>query len=157
MCPVCPEDEALLYSLYGASRQEELDAWGWRPQEREAFLGMQYRLQQQSYRSQYPESDHWIIVHEEQRVGQVRIDRSGDDLRLVDLSLLPAWRGRGIGTQLLRELQMEAGAAGRSILLSVVEGSPAGRLYERLGFETVGQPSVYRQMRWKPYMGHVVK
>ncbi|MCG7216136.1 GNAT family N-acetyltransferase [Paenibacillus mucilaginosus] len=150
MEPVRPEDEALLYSLYAGSRQEELDTWGWEPQARDLFLSMQYRLQQQSYRSQYPESDHRIIVHEEQRVGHVRIDRSGDDLRLVDLSLLPAWRGRGIGTQLLRELQMEAGAAGRCIRLSVLEGSPAARLYERLGFETVGQPSVYHQMRWKP-------
>ncbi|MCZ8523996.1 MULTISPECIES: GNAT family N-acetyltransferase [Paenibacillus] len=150
MSPVCPEDEPLLYSLYAASRQEELDALGWGPQERVAFLSMQYRLQQQAYRAQYPAAVHLIIAHEEQRMGQMRIDRSDRELRLVDLSLLPQWRGQGMGTGILRELQSEARAEDRSIRLSVLEGNPARRLYEGLGFETDGEPSVYRQMLWKP-------
>ena len=49
--------------------------------------------------------------------------------------LHPALQGLGVGKALIEGLIDEARAAGASIHLKVLSGSPARRLYERLGFE----------------------
>jgi L-amino acid N-acyltransferase YncA len=50
------------------------------------------------------------------------------------------WRGRGIGTRLLREIEARARALGyHKIVLSAFPFNQAGmRLYEKFGFRTVG-------------------
>lgn len=56
------------------------------------------------------------------------------------ISLLPEWRGRGIGTALMqRMLSHLEGAGYEKASLSVQKQNPAARLYRRLGFETVGE------------------
>ena len=50
----------------------------------------------------------------------------------------PAWQGRGIGHCLIRESLTRLDALGESELhLAVTRGSPAQRLYERIGFAVV--------------------
>jgi len=56
------------------------------------------------------------------------------------ISMLPGWRGQGIGTQmmtLLFELLRERGYSRTS--LSVQKGNPAIRFYQRLGYEITGE------------------
>jgi ribosomal protein S18 acetylase RimI-like enzyme len=56
------------------------------------------------------------------------------------ISLLPAYRNRGIGTRLLRSLLGRMAAAGYAkTSLSVDRDNPASRLYSRLGFETIAE------------------
>lgn len=50
-----------------------------------------------------------------------------------------AWRGRGVGTQLLRAAEDAAREAGRTLLtLDTFTGGDAERFYERLGWTRVG-------------------
>lgn len=56
----------------------------------------------------------------------------------VSMALLPDYRGQGIGTALLTALIEQAGGRYRALSLSVDPQNPAMRLYERLGFRTVG-------------------
>jgi phosphinothricin acetyltransferase len=51
----------------------------------------------------------------------------------------PAWRGRGVGSQLISELISRARTAGKHVMLGAVdaENSPSLRFHERLGFEPV--------------------
>ena len=60
-----------------------------------------------------------------------------DEIRIVDIALLPEFCNRGIGTTLLRGLQSEAAAAGKPLRIHVERFNPAMRLYERLGFRPV--------------------
>ena len=46
--------------------------------------------------------------------------------------------GRGIGAHVVRRLQRQARASGVRLVLEVLEGNPALRLYERLGFVRSG-------------------
>jgi GNAT superfamily N-acetyltransferase len=56
------------------------------------------------------------------------------------IGVRPDARGRGVGTALLEALIAHARQAGVGALsLSVEEGNPATRLYERLGFVRVGR------------------
>ncbi len=56
------------------------------------------------------------------------------------VSLLPEYRGRGIGTRLMRGLFGLLATAGYAkTSLSVDRDNPASRLYTRLGFTTIGE------------------
>ena len=50
------------------------------------------------------------------------------------IGVVPAHRGRGVGTELLRRLVETARPLFPAVTLTVREGSPAIRLYERFGF-----------------------
>lgn len=53
----------------------------------------------------------------------------------LSIAVLPAWRGKGLGSQLLDALIARGRAQGtRGLSLSVSRGNPARRLYERHGF-----------------------
>lgn len=54
----------------------------------------------------------------------------------LTIALLPDYRGRGIGTQLLTYLLNKAVSHYRAVSLSVAADNPARRLYERHGFVT---------------------
>jgi ribosomal protein S18 acetylase RimI-like enzyme len=77
------------------------------------------------------------------------VDRWDKEIRIMDIALLPEHRGVGIGTGLLRELQEEARAAGKSLSIHVEKFNPALRLYERLGFQPQEDKGVYLLMVWR--------
>ena len=58
----------------------------------------------------------------------------------MDLALLPPFRGRGIGTGLLRGIFSEGDRACKRVSIHVEAFNPALRLYERLGFQRVATP-----------------
>ena len=59
---------------------------------------MQFSAQQTGYASRFPESEHTIILNDGTPVGRVWIARTSNDIRIVDISLLPQYRRHGIGT-----------------------------------------------------------
>ena len=83
-------------------------------------------------------------------VGRLYVDRAPGELRIIDISLVPELRGRGIGGALIAALQREAADVGAVVRLHVELHNRAARLYERLGFVPVGEPGVYRRMEWRP-------
>jgi ribosomal protein S18 acetylase RimI-like enzyme len=141
-------DEAFLHQLYASTRAEEIAAWGWDAAQQEAFLSLQFRAQQAHY-DEYPNVDHRIILSDGHRVGRLLVSRLEDEIRLVDMALLPEARGRGIGAALLRNLLAEAALAGKPVRLHVEKSNPAGRLYQRLGFVTIGDQGTHYFMEWQ--------
>lgn len=143
---VAPSDEAFLFEVYASTRKEELDAWGWDDTQRKAFLEMQFRAQHMSYRAQFPNADHQIILKGDRPIGRIMVTRTDNEFRLVDIALLSESRGSGIGTQLVKAIIDEASQAGKPLRLQVLRTNPAARLYERLGFTVVGDDGLYVQM-----------
>ena len=68
----------------------------------------------------------------------------------MDIAILPEFRGAGAGTRLLKALQEEAAAGGKSLSIHVEGFNPAMRLYERLGFRAVEDRDPYVFMEWRP-------
>jgi ribosomal protein S18 acetylase RimI-like enzyme len=147
--PEVPEDEPFLLDLYAATRKEELDAVGWPPEVRQAFLKMQFNAQKQGYHATFPNAQFAIILSGGMGVGRIVINRGPDDFLLVDIALLPPNRGRGIGTTLLQELLREAANEKKPVRLSVFTGERASRLYQRLGFRKTGHAAGRDQMEWR--------
>jgi ribosomal protein S18 acetylase RimI-like enzyme len=70
-----------------------------------------------------------------------------DETPELGIALLPEYRGKGIGTALLKHMLESARASYPAISLSVSPNNPALRLYERLGFKTVDVRDNYPVMR----------
>ena len=80
-----------------------------------------------------------IILMGEQPIGLLKVVRQSLDWELVQLQIVPAFQGRGLGTLIVQELIAEAQRAGATLRLSVLKTNPARRLYERLGFVVVAE------------------
>ena len=146
-----PEDEAFLCALYLSTRREEMSAWGWNDAQQEMFARMQFNARQQSYAMQYPEAVYKIIIFNGERAGSLIVERRDDEIRLVDIALLPEHRNRGIGNSIVRELFTEADATAKIVRLHVQrENVAARRLYERLGFSITNENDTHLRMERPP-------
>jgi len=148
--PATSADEPFLLSLFAYTRAEELAFIDLDENQKKAFIAMQFRAQSQQYVMSYPHAEHSIILWNEAPIGRLLIDRGDREFTLVDIALLPANRGAGIGSHLLRDLLLAAAAAGKPVKLNVWQSNPARRLYERMGFSPANDAGVYCEMRWIP-------
>lgn len=150
MRPIQPEDGEFLYQVYASSREEELAQTDWSDLQKEQFLRWQFQLQHTHYQQYYPNASFDLLLMGETRIGRQYIDRTPDEIRLMEISLLPAYRGQGIGTRLLQALLTEGRQTRRVIGLHVEQFNPAYRLYKRAGFTEVEQQGIYMYMIWTP-------
>lgn len=148
LTPLHPEDEAFAYAVYASTRREEVAAWGWDEAQQNAFLRMQFQMQRRAYALQFPAAEHSLIVQDGQPVGRLIVLHDDQAIGLTDIALLPAFRGRGLGSAIIRGLQAEAAAAGKPLQLQVMKTNPARRLYERLGFTVCGETATHYAMQW---------
>ncbi len=146
--PEQPQDERFLFELYASTRQEELDAWGWPPEMRSAFLAMQFKASQGHHQA-FPGAEFQVVQLDGVNAGRLIVHRTREELRLVDIALLPRYRNGGIGAALLQRIFGEAAATGKPLRLHVLKGSRAGRFYQRLGFVKTGETELYVEMEWR--------
>jgi ribosomal protein S18 acetylase RimI-like enzyme len=144
--PAGPDDAEFLYRVYANTRYEELAVTGWSPEQVEAFLRMQFRAQDTHYRTHYAAAAFDVITVGGADAGRLYVDRGAGELRVIDIALLPEFRGAGVGTELFRRLFAE----GLRVSIHVESFNPARRLYDRLGFVKVGGTGVYDLMEWSP-------
>jgi ribosomal protein S18 acetylase RimI-like enzyme len=148
--PTSTGDREILFAIYGSTRQDELALVPWSEQQKLAFLEMQFAAQTRFYAEQFPQAAHSLVLRAGQPVGRLIIDRRPDEIRLIDIALLPGHRGAGIGTALLQAVFADARAAGKPVRIHVERFNPAQRLYLRLGFRVIGDEGVYFLMEWQP-------
>jgi ribosomal protein S18 acetylase RimI-like enzyme len=149
--PVVPEDREFLLRVYAATREEELSVVPWDADRKAAFLEMQFTAQDTDYRANYPGSDYHVVLWEGGAAGRIWVSRSEEEIRLLDIALLPEFRNRGIGSHLVGRLIEEARAAGKPLRHMVLrENQDAIRFYGRLGFNIVDQVPFYFLMERLP-------
>ncbi|WP_158301937.1 GNAT family N-acetyltransferase [Paenibacillus mesophilus] len=144
-----PEHEEFLYGLYAETRSDEPTFYGWREEDKDAFLRMQYKLRTRSYRLQYPLAEQRIILYEGNWAGALLTSESEDAISLIDVALLPPYRNRGIGTDIIKQVQETATARHKAVKLHVLTDNRARRLYERLGFIAKEEHFPYMSMTWR--------
>ena len=144
-----PGDESLLFELYASAREEELALTGWDIATRTAFLNMQFAAMRRGYRDMFPQGQFSILLADGVPVGRMVLDRSTEELHLVDIVLLPAHRNRGIGTAVMKALIEEAEQSRKPISLQVLKNSRAVGFYRRLGFSKNADSGLYDNMEWR--------
>ncbi|WP_330115142.1 GNAT family N-acetyltransferase [Pseudomonas sp. JS3066] len=145
--PIANADMAFLRELYSTTRADEMASTGWSQPAIDAFLAQQFDAQHRYYQEHYHDAQFSLICHRSQAIGRLYVFRGPNTLNLIDIALLPDWRGQGIGTRYLQALTKEADETGKAIRLFVEPGNPATRLYSRFGFVVTGNNRVYLQMQ----------
>ena len=146
--PVGADDTEFLFTLFASTRAEELATTGWNAAQQERFLRQQFAAQRQAYEGNYPGAEFHVIVVAGRPAGRLYLHRRAQEIRVMDLALLPEFRRRGIGTALLTDVLAEGERTGRPVTIHVEVFNPAQRLYHRLGFRPVASNGVYQLMEW---------
>ena len=145
--PRADEDLSFLCELYASTRIHEMSQTGWPQAAIDAFLAQQFQAQHSYYQEHYQGADFSMICQSGVPIGRLYVYRGPTTLNLIDIALLPQWRGQGIGSHYLAELIREADDLHKAIRLFVEPSNPAVRLYKRMGFVVTDNNQVYLQMR----------
>ena len=143
-------DGEFLLRVYAATRAAEMALAGWDDAACQAFVRMQFDMQQRSYRMQFPAARCQVIECDGTAAGRLWLDRAARNIRILDIALLPQYRGQGVGGFCLGSVLAEAQPGGGSVRLSVDADNPARRLYERLGFVRTDGDPLRLAMQWSP-------
>lgn len=148
--PISDEDLDFLRHLYGTTRADELAMVDWSEAEKTEFVRFQFHAQHTFYMEQFPDASFDLVLEEGEPVGRLYVDRRVDEIRLIDIALLPEKHRFGIGGGLMRRVLDEGQEAGLPVQIHVERNNPALALYRRLGFEVVEDQEVYYLMKWSP-------
>ncbi len=133
-------DSDLTYQIKKSALKEYVEkVWGWT----ESF-------QQEYYAENFSPAHMMIIEVEQEAVGWMRTEIQEDAIYLSDLYLLPSYQNKGIGTQLIRQLQNESRAKGKPLRLEVLRVNlRAQAFYQRNGFQKTGKKPEKWIMEWQ--------
>ena len=138
--PAMENDYDFLWWLHGATMRDYVEAiWGW-----------DEALQVQYFQVRFNPARMQIIECAGEAVGYISVERREASIFLGAIEIAPEYQGQGIGTGLIRDLQGEAERQGVPLKLQVLQGNPARRLYERLGFAPTGETETHIMMSWLP-------
>jgi ribosomal protein S18 acetylase RimI-like enzyme len=148
--PERPQDEPFLLELYSSTRADEMQQVPWQESQKEAFLRMQFQLQTVHYRKYYPDASFQIILSEDCPIGRLYVDAGQEGILIIDVALLPQYRGKGIGGHIMEDLLRKAVAESKPVRIHVERENRALRLYRRMGFQVIEDKGIYLYMEWRP-------
>ena len=151
---VTSEDEAFLLEVYASTRAAEMAMVPWTAEQKSAFLKFQFDAQASYYREQFPETQFQVIMNDGERVGRLYIVREADQIRILDITIVPDRRGRGIGSRLIVELLEEALAANKPLHIWVEKDNPSQNLFSRLGFLVVQEDGYNQLLEFRALAGN---
>lgn len=117
----------------------------------EELIEMQFRAQREGYSQQFPNAMYFIIELQREAVGRVAVDFGHNEVRVIDLALLPAARNRGHGGQVIRALQLAAAQTRAPLTLVAALNNPrALRFYATLDFTVAQTTDSHALLIWYP-------
>jgi ribosomal protein S18 acetylase RimI-like enzyme len=149
--PISDSDDQFLLGVYASTREDELSQAEWAEGQREMFLRWQFDMQRREYDARFPDAAYNVIMVDQQRAGRIWVGSDDEQMRLLDIALLPQFQNRGVGTALLQRLMNQAANRGKVLRHMVfVLNNNAERFYERLGFNRIEDLGAYKHMEWRP-------
>ena len=153
--PIADDDMQFLLNLYATTRMDELAQVDWTNEQKAGFIVQQFTAQHEHWQANYTDTTWDLILRDGIPIGRLYVSRWPDEIRIIDIALMPEYRNAGIGTHFFRELFEEADNSGRKVSIHVEMFNPARRLYERLGFVQAEDRGVYLLME-RPVNGSAV-
>ena len=149
LVPIEPKHTPFLRELYFTTRYD-IDRAPISDDQRHQLKQMQFDAQHRYYQQHYASASFDLICRDNKPIGRIYVDVRQEEVRLIDISLLPEYRNQGIGRQLLIDCQHTAQKAGLPLRLRVEPDNPALRLYRRLGFQVIADEQTNLHMEWTP-------
>jgi ribosomal protein S18 acetylase RimI-like enzyme len=149
--PIEVADLSLLSAIYASTRADEMALVpGWTDEQKTAFLAQQFQAQHTYYQANFQQAAFQIILFENQSAGRLYLNQTEKAFHIIDISLLPEYRRRGIGELILRSIFDDATAVNKVVSIHVERNNPALRLYQRLGFTMLDDSHpIYLLMEWR--------
>lgn len=133
-----PEDEEFIHQLYCTRRQKEMAMAQFTPEQAIAFLLQQSQAMHTHYQAHFSPEEHYVIELDGEPAGRIWTETRAEELRLLDVALLPKCRRLGIGKKLLADLTTRARELKLPVTLCVSSiNEDAQRFYRSLGFQLV--------------------
>lgn len=106
----------------------------------ESLLNLQLRAQQAEYLRVFPAAQSVLVLAGSTLAGRFWVDRGEREFRVLDISLLPEYRRRGIGSWLYQEFLAEAQSLGQPVRCSVSRFNPVSQQFHaHLGFQVIAE------------------
>ncbi len=150
MRPAEPADQRFMEQLYSSTRGADQRMDGCDARTEALLVALQFRARQAQLRTQYPHGDIAVIFERDRPIGSLYVNYGHEDIRILDISLLPEYRNRGIGLGLLRSLQAQAVRMRVPVRIDLLVSSQAYRLFHRCGFTPRGANGVHNSLEWWP-------
>jgi len=152
--PMTDADLPFTALLYASTRNEELAVTGWPPEAIQAFLAQQHAAQHAHYQRHFSDMEALIVEQGDAPVGRLYLYEGPQDVRIVDIALLPEARRHGFGAAMLADVLAHAGQRNKRVSIHVEITNPARTLYARLGFEIVeSDGGAYDLWEWRAAPG----
>ena len=144
------DDQPFLYRLF-ASTRSDIAMLDISAEEKDRLLRMQFNAQSDHYRQQFGEADFLIVTQEGDPIGRITVHHQHDEIRVVDIALLPNYRSSGIGTRLMLDVIKDGRLAEKAVRLHVEKTNRAVLFYERLGFVPIAETDFHWFMELAPH------
>jgi ribosomal protein S18 acetylase RimI-like enzyme len=148
--PCTASDDAFLYALFSTTWESEVAAL---PNQNLAqhVLRIQHIAQERRFASRYPGHDRFVVLVDDRPAGRLYVHQSGLSMHVVDLTLMPEFRSRGLGSSVVRDLFEVAAQERQSVTLRVGRRNrQATDLCSRLGFSLVMVDDLDNHFEWTP-------
>ncbi|WP_342087359.1 GNAT family N-acetyltransferase [Dyadobacter sp. OTU695] len=151
--PITSKDMPFLREVYASTREAEMERVPfWTDLMKKEFLNSQFKAQHEYYQKNYTGAEFWVIEFKHKGVGRLYLhdDFQGKGMRIIDISILPNYRNRGLGQDIFKDLMNRAADFERPLTIHVEAFNPAKNLYTRLGFKTISETNgIYHLMEWR--------
>ena len=140
--PAMPEDRNFLYQLKKEVNLGYISAiWGWDED-----------YQQEEFDRDFQKREEFsVIVSDDADAGFLQLQRGADFLNVAEIHLLPAFRGQGLGTAVLRYIQAPGDKEELPVLIGCFRANQGARdLYLRLGFQPAGESDTHYLFLYYP-------
>ena len=140
--PAMPEDRNFLYQLKKEVNLGYISAiWGWDED-----------YQQEEFDRDFQKREEFsVIVSDDADAGFLQLQRGADFLNVAEIHLLPAFRGQGLGTAVLRYIQALGDKEELPVLIGCFRANQGARdLYLRLGFQPAGESDTHYLFLYYP-------
>lgn len=144
------KDTAFIEAVYRTTREAELNLTNWSEYQKSAFISMQSTAQLTEYKTKFPGARFQVIIYNKKDAGRFYTCESENEIRLLDITILPEFTGQGIGTNLLHRLIQRSNKVQKKISLHVIASNPALKLYQRLGFVQIKKDGFRYYMEREP-------
>lgn len=143
------DDNEFLFQVFASTRELEV-SYMESEEQIKLFLNQQFHAQQSYYLEHFSKASFDIVEFDGKPIGRLYVDRRVDEIRIIDIALLPEYRNRGLGKKLLQSILQEAEDNRLPVRIHVEKNNPALHLYLRLEFKDIEDVGVYMLMEWKP-------
>ena len=105
-------------------------------------------FQRRRFDKNFNQDNTQIVQYSGIDIGILIVEDETNSIQVDNIQILPEYQNRGIGSFLLIQIIKKAKKTRKTVTLQVLKTNPdAKKLYERLGFEVIGETEYHYQLR----------